>query len=98
VERAPTRFRLTRSPEAIIAALTTGAIRQQATGLNTDQMHSLAVFSPEDNPARPATSACELCKDAGAPIDLSVPWNGWGLIGEFALSVEGGNQGRRVQG
>jgi polyvinyl alcohol dehydrogenase (cytochrome) len=83
VERAPSRSALaTRSPETVIAALTTGAMRQQATGLNTDQMRSLAVFltGRQPGPAGQPLPPASLCKDGGASIDLSVPqWNGWGF-------------------
>jgi polyvinyl alcohol dehydrogenase (cytochrome) len=82
VERAPARAALAaRSPETLIAALTTGAMKHQATGLSADQIRSVAVYLIGRQPgAGPSTALANLCKDADAPMNLSAAqWNGWGL-------------------
>jgi polyvinyl alcohol dehydrogenase (cytochrome) len=83
VERAPARSALaSRSPETLIAALTTGAMKHQATGLSTDQIRSVAVYltGRQPNASARATPLANECRAAGASMNLSAPqWNGWGL-------------------
>jgi polyvinyl alcohol dehydrogenase (cytochrome) len=83
VERAPSRSALAaRSPETLIAALTSGAMKHQATGLSADQIRSVAVYLTGRQPgaAEQSTPSPNLCKDGGGSINLSAPqWNGWGF-------------------
>jgi polyvinyl alcohol dehydrogenase (cytochrome) len=83
LERAPARSALaTRSAESVIAALTTGAMKSQATGLSVDQIRALAVFVTGKQPGASSSAAplANLCKESGASINLGAPsWNGWGF-------------------
>ena len=82
VERAPARSVLaSRSPETLIAALTSGAMKHQATGLSADQIRSVAVYLTGRQPGAtgPKAPSANECK-VGSAIDLGAPqWNGWGL-------------------
>ncbi|HZM90889.1 MAG TPA: PQQ-binding-like beta-propeller repeat protein, partial [Blastocatellia bacterium] len=83
VERAPARSALaSRSTETLIAALTTGAMKHQATGLTNDQIRSVAIYLTARQPGgsgRTATTANE-CGVVSNPINVSAPqWNGWGF-------------------
>ena len=83
VDRAPARSALaSRSPETLIAALTTGAMKHQATGLSTDQIRSVAAYLTGRQPGASAraTASANMCSAAGAPMSLDASqWNGWGL-------------------
>lgn len=81
-ERMPTRAQLeTRTPEEVIAALTTGVMRPNAEGLDRDQIVAVAQYltvkdlgtggaaGPEQNPC---------AKNAFVPGTDGTGWNGWG--------------------
>src|SRR5262245_47679142 len=64
-DRTPPKIMLQtyRTPEEIIAALTNGAMRQQAAGLSADEIHALAVHltgkEPVHEQADPMANACK---------------------------------------
>jgi polyvinyl alcohol dehydrogenase (cytochrome) len=69
-----------RTPEEIVGALTSGIMRQQAAGLTTEQIHSLAMHLTGRPPlgAQPDPLA-NACRDAARPIAPgNRDWNGWG--------------------
>ena len=82
--RIPPLFLLRRrQPDEVIHILTAGAMKQQASGLSSDQIQALAVFvtgkpigtGGSVGSLPPAT----MCKATARPINLSAPeWNGWG--------------------
>ena len=81
--RVPPLFLLRRRrPEEVVQILTSGAMKQQATGLSPDQIQALAIYVTAkrlgEAPGGMPTSA--MCKAAPRPINLSGPaWNGWGV-------------------
>ena len=81
-DRTPPLFLIRRrSAEDVIQTLTTGSMKQQASGLTPDQIKSLAVHLTGKQPG--VTTKTELnpnlCSKPGAPVSLSAPqWNGWG--------------------
>ncbi|MEK6287011.1 MAG: PQQ-binding-like beta-propeller repeat protein [Acidobacteriota bacterium] len=82
VDRVPPRFLIARrSAEDVIHTLTTGAMKQQAAGLNADQIRALAIYLTGKQPGAPVQANLEAnrCKGSGGPINLNGPqWNGWG--------------------
>lgn len=81
-DRVPPLFLIKRrSAEDVIQTLTTGAMRQQASGLNSSQIRALAVYLTGKQPgtASAVNVAANLCKANSRPVDLKGPiWNGWG--------------------
>jgi polyvinyl alcohol dehydrogenase (cytochrome) len=81
-DRTPPKIMLQtyRTPEEIIAALTNGAMRQQASGLSADDIGALAVYLTGKQPIHeqpdPMANACKRGADAIVPADAD--WNGWG--------------------
>lgn len=81
-ERIPPRVLIStvRAPEEVVAALTTGVMRQQAKGLKASDVRALAVFltgrAPETEGRDPNANPCH---DGQAPLKAGVrDWNGWG--------------------
>lgn len=77
---ARTFLGIVKSPDSIVATLTNGVMRPQATGLDADQIKSIAIFltgrQPGSNP-QPDPHA-NLCATPGPAIALDQPqWNGW---------------------
>jgi polyvinyl alcohol dehydrogenase (cytochrome) len=81
-DRIPPLFLIRRrSAEDVIQTLTTGSMKQQAAGLNSEQIRALAIFLTGKQPGAPIESnlSANLCKATPAPISLKAPqWNGWG--------------------
>ena len=79
--RVPPHYALTHLwPDQVYRALTTGPMRQQATGLSEDDLHALVHYLTQQTvgAAGPDPKA-NSCKKPGGPIDLTAPgWNGWG--------------------
>jgi polyvinyl alcohol dehydrogenase (cytochrome) len=78
---APTRELIaSRSAEMIVATLTSGSMRQMATGLTGEEIRSIAAYltgtAPTDVVGRTGTPT--FCSAPGR-IDLARGWNGWGL-------------------
>lgn len=69
-----------RSPEDIVAALSTGVMRQQAGGLSKADMVALAVFLTGKEPMISQLDPyANQCRDNHLPISPSSgDWNGWG--------------------
>ncbi len=82
VDRIPPRFLIARrSAEDVMQTLTTGKMKQQATGLSADQIRALAIFLTGKQPGTsiPTNMEANRCKDSGPPINLKgEQWNGWG--------------------
>ncbi len=81
-DRIPPRFLIARrSAEDVIQTLTTGSMKQQATGLSAEQIKALAVYLTGKQPGTNTLESLKpnLCKSSGAPINLkTAQWNGWG--------------------
>jgi polyvinyl alcohol dehydrogenase (cytochrome) len=79
--RIPPHYMLNRLwPDQVMTALTTGAMKQQATGLSQDEIKALTFFLTrmKAGDAEPDPKA-NLCAKPAGPIDLNAPaWNGWG--------------------
>jgi polyvinyl alcohol dehydrogenase (cytochrome) len=57
-------------------------MKQQATGLNADQIRNLAIYLTGKNPGPPLKADLErnMCAGGIRPLDLKAPqWNGWSL-------------------
>src|SRR5215475_12903288 len=70
-----------RAPEEVIAALTTGSMKTQASGLKELEIRALAVYLTGKQPTGLIDSAqlANRCQAPGGPINLNAPhWNGWG--------------------
>lgn len=82
-DRIPPRFLIARrSAEDVIQTLTSGSMKQQASGLTADQIRALAIFLTGKQPGAPiqANLDANRCQGSGGPIDLKAPqWNGWGV-------------------
>jgi polyvinyl alcohol dehydrogenase (cytochrome) len=80
-ERVPTReqFR-TMSPQAIVAAMKVGPMKDQADGLAEPQMIALAeLLAGVSMEESPDTLRPNPCAQPAGPLDLAKPtWNGWG--------------------
>jgi polyvinyl alcohol dehydrogenase (cytochrome) len=92
---APTRELISsRTPEVIVATLTSGSMRQMATGLSADEIHAIAGYLTGIEPARlaQATGTPQLCTDRPTRVDPSAPgWNGWGIdISNSRFQTQGG--------
>jgi polyvinyl alcohol dehydrogenase (cytochrome) len=80
-ERTPPLFLIRRrSAEDVIQTLTSGSMKQQATGLTAEQIRALAIHLTGKQPGPPLTNLdANMCKGAPPPINLKGPqWNGWG--------------------
>ncbi len=82
LDRVPPLFLIRRrSAEDVIQTLTTGSMKQQASGLSADQIRALAIHLTGKQPSAPVQENLDAnrCKDSGGPINLNAPqWNGWG--------------------
>src|SRR6266849_9285296 len=70
-----------RSPEDLIAALTTGSMKVEAGGLAPDEVRAITFFLTGKAPAaiQPPRPDGKLCTGSSEPIDPHGPqWNGWG--------------------
>jgi polyvinyl alcohol dehydrogenase (cytochrome) len=82
-DRTPPKSMLARRrPEEIIASLTTGSMKTQASGLKEMEIRALAVYLTGKEPSGvldPATLA-NRCGTPARAINLKGPlWNGWGV-------------------
>ena len=81
-ERVPPLFLIRRrSAEDVIMTLTSGSMKQQATGLSAEQIRALAIHLTGKQPGPPieANLGANRCAGAAPPINLKGPqWNGWG--------------------
>lgn len=81
-DRIPPLFLIRRrSAEDVMQTLTAGSMKQQASGLNGDQIRALAIYLTGKQPGAPIQENLEAnhCKIGGKPINLTGPqWNGWG--------------------
>lgn len=81
-DRIPPRFLIARrSAEDVMQTLTTGSMKQQATGLSAEQIKALAVYLTGKQPGTNTLESLKpnLCKSSGGPINLkAAQWNGWG--------------------
>ncbi len=82
VDRIPPLFLIRRrSAEDVIQTLTSGSMKQQASGLTADQIRNLAIYLTGKQPGASvqANLNANLCKVTGGAINLNAPqWNGWG--------------------
>ena len=81
-DRVPPLFLIRRrSAEDVIMTLTSGSMKQQATGLNAEQIRALAIHLTGKQPGPPieANTGANRCTGATPPISLKgAQWNGWG--------------------
>jgi len=82
-DRVPPLFLIRRrSAEDVIMTLTSGSMKQQASGLNTEQLRALAIHLTGKQPGPPIETnmGANRCTGAPPPINLKGPqWNGWGF-------------------
>jgi polyvinyl alcohol dehydrogenase (cytochrome) len=82
-ERVPPLFLIRRrSAEDVIMTLTSGSMKQQASGLSAEQIRALAIHLTGKQPGPPveANLGANRCAAAPSPINLKAPqWNGWGF-------------------
>lgn len=82
-DRTPPKAMLARrSPEEVIAALTTGSMKTQASGLKELEIRAIAVYLTGKNPngVIDPSQLANRCATPGGPINLKAAgWNGWGL-------------------
>ncbi len=82
-ERVPPLFLIRRrSAEDVIMTLTSGSMKQQASGLSAEQIRALAIHLTGKQPGPPVEANLEANRCAGVapPISLKGPqWNGWGF-------------------
>jgi polyvinyl alcohol dehydrogenase (cytochrome) len=80
--RIPPRFLIARrSAEDVMQTLSSGSMKQQASGLSADQIRALAIYLTGKQPGAPiqANLDANKCSGASGPINLNGPqWNGWG--------------------
>ena len=70
-----------RSADEVIAALTTGSMKTQASGLKEAEIRALAVYVTGKQPSGPVDPAqlANRCQAPAGPINLKAPhWAGWG--------------------
>ncbi|HEX8999685.1 MAG TPA: PQQ-binding-like beta-propeller repeat protein [Blastocatellia bacterium] len=82
-DRTPPKSILTRkAPEEVIAALTTGSMKTQASGLKELEIRAIAVYltGKQPNGVIDPSQLANRCQVTGGPINLKAPgWNGWGV-------------------
>jgi polyvinyl alcohol dehydrogenase (cytochrome) len=82
-ERVPPLFLIRRrSAEDVIMTLTSGSMKQQASGLSAEQIRALAIHLTGKQPGPPveANLGANRCAIPAPPINLKAPqWNGWGF-------------------
>jgi polyvinyl alcohol dehydrogenase (cytochrome) len=81
-DRIPPLFLIRRrSAEDVMMTLTSGAMKQQASGLSADQIRALAIHLTGKQPGPPIdlNLGANRCAGPAQPINLKGPqWNGWG--------------------
>lgn len=81
-DRIPPLFLIRRrSAEDVIQTLTTGSMRQQASGLSADQIRALAIHLTGKQPGSAVQVDLDAnrCNEKAGTINLNGPqWNGWG--------------------
>lgn len=81
-DRTPPKSLLARkAPEEVIAALTTGSMKTQASGLKELEIRAIAVYLTGKQPGGviDPSQLANRCQAPGGPINLKAPgWNGWG--------------------
>ncbi len=81
-DRIPPLFLIRRrSAEDVVQTLTSGSMKQQASGLSGDQIRALAIHLTGKQPGPPIQMNLDanLCKTVGPPINFNgSQWNGWG--------------------
>ncbi|MGH9753398.1 MAG: PQQ-binding-like beta-propeller repeat protein [Blastocatellia bacterium] len=82
-DRVPPLFLIRRrSAEDVVMTLTSGSMKQQAKGLNDEQIRALAIHLTGKQPGPPieANLGANRCAAPPKPINLKGPqWNGWGF-------------------
>jgi polyvinyl alcohol dehydrogenase (cytochrome) len=82
-DRIPPRVLIStiRNPEDIVLALSSGVMRQQASGLSAEQIRALATFLTGRAPgADNRDPNANRCRDRPPPLEIrATDWNGWGL-------------------
>ncbi len=82
-ERVPPLFLIRRrSAEDVIMTLTSGSMKQQASGLSAEQIRALAIHLAGKQPGPPigANLGANRCAGPAPPINLKGPqWNSWGF-------------------
>ena len=82
VDRVPPLFLIRRrTAEDVITTLTSGVMKEQARGLDADQILAIAIYvtGKQPGPGAGAPQNTNICKASGKPINLNGPqWNGWG--------------------
>lgn len=68
------------SEPALLRALETGTMREQAKVMTADERKTLAAYLSSGKSASSAIPAAAFCRDSSTPINLSAPsnWNGFG--------------------
>ena len=81
-DRTPPLFLIRRrSAEDVVQTLTSGSMRQQASGLSADQIRQIAIFLTGKQPGTglPTNLNANVCKEPFGTLNLNAPqWNGWG--------------------
>jgi polyvinyl alcohol dehydrogenase (cytochrome) len=81
-DRVPPRFLIARrSAEDVMQTLTSGSMKQQASGLTADQIRALAIYLTGKQPGSTVQANLDAnrCQGSGGPVNLNGPqWNGWG--------------------
>jgi polyvinyl alcohol dehydrogenase (cytochrome) len=80
-DRVPPLFLIRRrSAEDVMQTLTDGSMKQQAAGLQAEQIRALAIHLTGKQPGAPLQNLdVNKCKVAPAPLNLKgAQWNGWG--------------------
>jgi polyvinyl alcohol dehydrogenase (cytochrome) len=81
-DRTPPKAMIARrSPDEVIAALTSGSMRTQANGLKELEIRAIAVYLTGKQPSGiiDPTQLANRCSTAGGALNLKAPsWNGWG--------------------
>jgi polyvinyl alcohol dehydrogenase (cytochrome) len=82
-DRVPPLFLIRRrSAEDVVMTLTSGSMKQQASGLNAEQIRALAIHLTGKQPGPPveANMGVNRCAAPPKPINLKgARWNGWGF-------------------
>ena len=82
-DRTPPKSAIARrSPDEVIAALTTGVMKPQASGLKELEIRAIAVYLTGKQPTGliDASQLANRCQAPAGPINLKAPnWNGWGI-------------------
>jgi polyvinyl alcohol dehydrogenase (cytochrome) len=79
--RIPKRAEIaTRTPEAVVNALTSGVMMIQGAGLTVDQDRAIARFLTGKDFAAPSTSTAGMCTAPAKALSIgNTDWDGWGV-------------------